>query len=295
MTGRAAIFVRVLNLFTDQPASNHAVTMKIAALGPSGTFSHEACARLDPQAEIIFQRTIRDVFTFTGEGKADAGLVPLENSVSGSVGETLDALTDTELQIEKEHIHPVIQYLAGTKNTKSISTILAHPQSYAQCEKFIDANYPDAEIIQTSSNGKSAEILLEKNREDWAAIVPELAIKLYGLKNIRSSIQDNRYNVTRFIIISRNIAQPTGYDRTSLALYPQVDYPGLLHELLGHFAGNGINLSKIESRPSKGRLGDYIFFIDVLGHQQDDRVASALEALRKKAFLKVLGSYPRQY
>jgi prephenate dehydratase len=269
--------------------------MKLATLGPPGTFSHEATFRLDPKAEIVFQRTIRDVFDFTAGDFGDSGLVPLENSVSGSVGETLDALTDSELQIEKELIHPVLHNLAGLPGSQKITTILAHPQSYAQCEKFIRGNYPDAEIIQTSSNGKSAEILQESKRKDWAAIVPELAVKLYKLKMIHQEIQDNRYNVTRFVQISRKPTSPTGYDRTSLAVYPQIDYPGLLHETLGHFSSRGVNLSKIESRPSKGRLGDYIFFIDVQGHQRDERVAEALEVLKNMAFVKVLGSYPRQY
>ncbi len=269
--------------------------MKLATLGPPGTFSHEAALRLDLKAEIVFQHTIRDVFEFTAGDLGDSGLVPLENSVSGSVGETLDALTDSELQIEKELIHPVVQNLAGLPGSKKITTILAHPQSYAQCEKFIRGNYSDAEIIQTSSNGKSAEILHESKRKDLAAIVPELAVKLYKLKMIRQGIQDNRYNVTRFVQISRKLTSTTGYDRTSLAVYPQIDYPGLLHETLGHFSSRGVNLSKIESRPSKGRLGDYIFFVDVQGHQQDERVAEALEDLKKMAFVKVLGSYPRQY
>ena len=269
--------------------------MKLATLGPPGTFSHEAALRLDPKAEIVFQRTIRDVFEYTAGDPGYSGLVPLENSVSGSVGETLDALTDSELQIEKELIHPVIQHLAGISGSQQIITILAHPQSYAQCEKYIRGNYPDAEIIQTSSNGKSAEMLQESRRKDWAAIVPELAVKLYKLKMIHQGIQDNRYNVTRFVQISHNPTSSTGYDRTSLAIYPQVDYPGLLHEMLGHFSSRGVNLSKIESRPSKGRLGDYIFFIDVQGHQKDERVAEALEVLKKMAFIKVLGSYPRQY
>ena len=269
--------------------------MKIAILGPQGTFSHEAALNLDKSAEIVFQRTIRDVMELTQSGQADRGLVPLENSVSGSVGETLDSLTEIDLQILREVIHPVVQNLAGTDRTKNIRTILSHPQSYAQCEKFLRANHPEAEVVQTSSNGRSAEMLLESQRDDIAAIVPELSIRLYGLKKLKSAIQDNRYNVTRFVLVGREGVGRTGYDRTSLAIYPQVDHPGLLYNLLGMFAERGVNLSKIESRPSKGRLGDYIFFIDVQGHVEDKRVEEAMEALRKMAFVKVLGSYPRQY
>lgn len=271
--------------------------MKLATLGPKGTFSHEAALCLDPKSEILFQRTIQDVIEQTEAGLAEAGLVPLENSVSGGVGETLDALTASELTIEREIIHPIVQNLAGngSGNASAITTILAHPQSYSQCESFLRKYYPEAEIIPTSSNGKSAEMLRDSGRADMGAILPELAIKLYRLERLRSAIQDNRYNVTRFVLISYGATKATGYDRTSLAIYPQIDHPGLLHDMLGRLAGKGINLSKIESRPAKGKLGDYIFFIDIQGHIQDPPVAEALEDLRKKAFLKVLGAYPRQY
>ena len=269
--------------------------MKLATLGPRGTFSHEAALSLDPNAEILFQRTILDVVEQTAAGIAEAGLVPLENSVSGSVGETLDALTDTELTIEREIIHPVVQHLAVTGKTSTAKTILAHPQSYSQCEDFLRKHYPDAEIIPTSSNGKSAEMLRDSSQDGLAAILPDLAIALYRLKKLRSAIQDNRYNVTRFVLISFSAAKATGYDRTSLVIYPQIDHPGLLHDVLGRLATRGINLSKIESRPAKGKLGDYIFFIDIQGHIQDLPVTEACEDLKKKTFVKVLGSYPRQY
>ncbi len=269
--------------------------MKIAILGPQGTFSHEAALALEPDATVVFERTIRDVIDRVSENGADCGLIPLENSVAGSVGETLDVLTDTDLTVSREVIHPVVQNLAGSASTGEIRTVLAHPQSYAQCEKFLRQHYPAAEIVQTSSNGRSAEMLLESGRNDIAAIVPELAISLYGLKRLRAAIQDNRYNVTRFVLVGRATTEKTGYDRTSLAIYPQTDHPGLLFKLLGQFAQRGVNLSKIESRPSKGRLGDYIFFVDVQGHIQDQPVAGALDELRKMAFVKILGSYPRQY
>lgn len=269
--------------------------MKIATLGPQGTFSHEAAARLEPGLEIVFQRTIRDVFEYVSGTQEASGLVPLENSVSGTVAETLDNLTESQLQIEREVIHPVIHHLAVRHDAGKITTILAHPQSYSQCEKFIRSNYPEANIIQTSSNGRSAEMLRDSAEPGLAAIVPELAVQLYGLLALRSQIQDNRYNLTRFVLISRNSTKSSGYDRTSLAIYPQVDYPGLLHEMLSHLASRGVNLSKVESRPSKGRLGDYIFFMDLQGHSSDERVAEAIEALKKIAFVRVLGSYPRQY
>ncbi|MBW7995009.1 MAG: prephenate dehydratase [Candidatus Glassbacteria bacterium] len=269
--------------------------MNLSILGPRGTFSHEAALKIDPGADIDFQRTIRDVFETVEKNAAARGLVPLENSVGGSVSETLDTLNNSKLTIEREVVHPVVQHLAVCKSGGRITTILAHPQSYAQCENFVRENYPAAEVILTSSNGKSAEMLAENQTDSTAAILPALAIKLYELVSVHDAIQDNRYNVTRFVMISANATEATGYDRTSLSLYPRVDYPGLLHEMLGKMAGLGVNLSKIESRPSKGRLGDYVFYIDVQGHIRDERVAEAVHELEKIAFVRVLGSYPRQY
>lgn len=269
--------------------------MKISILGPRGTFSHEAALKIDPDAEIDFQRTIRDVFETVEQDPDSHGLVPLENSVGGSVAETLDTLNSSKLTIGREVIHPVVHFLAVSRKGGKIATILAHPQSYAQCENFVRENHPQAEVILTSSNGKSAEMLAESNSDTTAAILPELAVNLYELQTLASSIQDNRYNVTRFVMISSNETGSTGYDRTSLSIYPRVDYPGLLHEMLGVMANLGVNLSKIESRPSKGRLGDYVFYMDVQGHIRDDRVAEAVRELEKMAFVRVLGSYPRQY
>ncbi len=272
--------------------------MKIATLGPRGTFSHEAALKLDPKADIDFQRTIRDVFETVEKGQEPVGLVPIESSAGGTVAETLDTLNNSKLTIERELIHPVTHYLA-VRDKKSaggtITRILAHPQSYAQCENYVRNHHPAAIIIQTSSNGMSAEMLKADDSSGIAAIVPAMALELYGLTAVDSAIQDNRYNVTRFVVVSGNRTEPTGYDRTSLSIYPRVDYPGLLHEMLGKLAGLGVNLSKVESRPSKGRLGDYIFYMDVQGHVRDERVAEALRELEKMAFVRCLGSYPRQY
>ena len=216
--------------------------MTIHILGPQGTFSHEAALKVDPGVEIIFQRTIRDVFEVVEKNGGCCGLVPIENSVGGSVTETLDTLNDSSLTIERELVHPVVHHLAVRDDgDKNISTILAHPQSYAQCENFIRDNFPSAEVINTSSNGKSAELLAEGAIPEAAAILPALAIELYKLHSLRGSIQDNRYNVTRFVMVSTNTTESTGYDRTSLSVYPRVDYPGLLHEMLGKLAALGVN------------------------------------------------------
>jgi chorismate mutase / prephenate dehydratase len=269
--------------------------MKITILGPQGTFSHEAALKLGSGAEIDFQRTIRDVFETVEKGQDKVGLVPIENSVGGTVAETLDTLNGSKLTVERELIHPVIHYLASKGESNNITRIFTHPQSYAQCENYVRDHFPGAEVIQTSSNGRSAEMLKADDNPGTAAIVPALALELYGLTAVADSIQDNRYNVTRFVMISSNTTESTGYDRTSLSIYPRVDYPGLLHEMLGKMAALGVNLSKIESRPSKGRLGDYIFYMDVQGHIRDQRVAEAVLELEKMAFVRILGSFPRQY
>jgi prephenate dehydratase len=156
-------------------------------------------------------------------------------------------------------------------------------------------NVPGADVIHTSSNGKSAELLAKSKKKDKAAIVPKLAAEKYHLKILKEAIQDSKFNVTRFIVIGENCARKTGKDRTSIAIYPQVDRPGLLYELLGEFAKRRINLTKIESRPSKGKLGDYLFFIDMQGHEDEKRIKDSFSVIKKSFFLKVLGSYPRKY
>lgn len=315
--------------------------MKIATLGPKGTFSHQAVQLVKKDAEIIFCKTIHDVLEKVQNKEAKWGVVPIENSVAGTMGLTLDALMEFDLSICKEKIVPirhnlvVCSYFGISKipksyrspkgvcsNSSEIKKIYIHPQTYAQCEHYLKKNYPNCEFMETSSNGKSAELLLSSCKSDearlptparspslrsgasgregeanggQAAVVPELAAKIYKLKIIQKDIQDNKFNVTRFVVLAKNGGRKTGYDRTSIALYPQIDRPGLLYDLLGEFAKRKINLTKIESRPSKGKLGDYIFFIDFQGHIEDPKVKQSLKALEKVAFLRILGSYPRKY
>ncbi len=269
--------------------------MKIATLGPEGTFSHEASLKYDGKATLEFASTIRDVFESVSKGKADLGIVPIENSIAGTVGQTLDFLMQFRLKIKAEEVLPINHYLAGFGAIKDIRCIYLHPQTFEQCELFIKKNMPKAEVIQTSSNGKSAEMLAKSKDRSKAAIIPKIAADFYKLKVLKKDVQDGRFNVTRFFAISKEDAKKTGYDRTSIAVYPQVDRPGLLHEMLGHFAKNGINLTKIESRPSKGKLGDYIFYIDFQGHKSEKNAADALKKLEESAFVTMLGSYPRKY
>ncbi len=270
--------------------------MKISTLGPkSRHFSHEAVLKYDKKADIVFEKTIWGVFEGLASGRADKGIVPLENSISGTVGMTFDALMDFDLVIEEEIIIPIKHYLASNSAIKDIRYIYSNSQAFAQCEKFIREKLPQAGMIEVASNSKAAEELSARKEKGYAAIVPFLAMKKLNLQCVAKDIRDNRFNVTRFIVLSNNCAKHTGHDRTSIAIYPHADRPGLLYSLIGEFASRKINLTKIESRPSKGRLGDYIFFIDLQGHKDDKQVKSAFKAIEKDCFLKILGCYPRQY
>jgi len=268
---------------------------KIATLGPAGTFSHEAVLKYNRKAEIIFENTIWDVFEAVAENEVDEGIVPIENSVSGTVGITTDSLMEFDLNIIAEIILPINHNLVGHDGVKEIKTLYVHPSTYEQCEKFIRKNLPDVKIIPTSSNAASAKVIAKQQDKTKAAIVPKEAIEIYKLKTIKKNIQDNKFNVTRFIVISKKQTKKTNRDRTSIAIYPQVDKPGLLYSLLGEFAKRNINLTKIESRPSKGKLGDYIFFIDMQGSKEDEKIKQAFKEIEKDFFLKVLGSYTREY
>jgi len=269
--------------------------MKIATLGPQGTFSHEAVLRINPRAEIVFKDTVWDVFQSVNSAEVDEGVVPLENSVSGTIGLTLDALMEFELNIIKEIVIPINHHLVGYGGAKDIKALYVHPATYEQCEKFIRKNLGKVKIIQTNSNAASAKIISEKKDRTKVAIVPKEAIDIYKLKIIKADIQDNKFNVTRFIVLSKKEGKKTGRDRTSIAIYPQIDKPGLLYGLLGVFSKRNINLTKIESRPSKGKLGDYIFYMDLQGYKEDDSVKEAFKEIERSFFLKILGSYPREY
>lgn len=267
----------------------------IATLGPKGTFSHEAALSYKKNSKIAFNRTVWDVFDTVSSKKADLGIVPLENSLSGTVGLTIDALMRFNLNIVDELILPILHNLASYGTLKTIKTVYIHPVTYEQSERSLRKLFPKADYIETSSNGDSAKRLLKTKDKTKAAVIPSLAAKIYGLKVIKKNIQDNKSNLTKFIVISYKAAKRTGKDRTTITIYPQTDKPGLLYNLLGEFAKRSINLTKIESVPSKGRLGDYIFYIEFEGHKDDENVKKTLKAIESNFFLKVLGSYQRKY
>lgn len=262
--------------------------MKVCVLGPGGTFSHEAALLHDRDAEIIFENTIYDVFDALDKGKADVSVVPLENATSGVVGETLDSLLSFSLKIRKVIFLRIVHNLVGTKK-ENIKRLFVHPQTHEQCRNYIRKNFRGAEIIYTSSNSASAKLAEGKND---GAIVPTLAAELYGRNILERGVEDNGSNATQFAVLDKEYGKRTGNDRTYIVL-GCVDRPGILYEILGVFAKRKINLSKIDSRPNKKKMGEYIFYLEFSGHPEDREIAEVMKELRGcVAFLSVLGGYP---
>ncbi len=262
--------------------------MKISVLGPEGTFSHEAALIYSKSAQFLFENTIYDVFDALYSGKSDAAIVPLENFISGSVGESLDALLEFNLKVNKVLFLDVQHNLIGhAKN--DIKKLYVHPQAHAQCREYIRKNFQSAEIVHTSSNAASARLA---NESFEGAIVPLLAAQVYGKKVIDENVQDNGQNVTLFAVLGKSHAKKSRDDRTFI-VFDCVNRAGILHEILGLFAKAGINLFKIESRPNKRKMGDYIFYVEFHGHPEDEIVSDVIDELKKKTrFLKILGAYP---
>jgi prephenate dehydratase len=223
-------------------------------------------------------------------------VVPIENSLEGSVTETLDVLIqDRQLAIRHEVVLPIEHYLLARpgQRPEQVRVIFSHPQALAQCRGFIERCFPRAAVEADLSTAAAVEEMMA--RDDAAAIGNRRAAELYGAEVLARGIQDRSPNVTRFVVLAREDHPPTGDDKTSLAFtFAVEDRPGLLVSALEEFSRRQINLSKIESRPSKERLGTYIFLVDVDGHRTDPPLAEALERIREKcSFFHVLGSYPR--
>lgn len=267
--------------------------MKIITLGPEGTFSHAAAKQLSGDHDIYFAKTIAKVFAKIREESFDRAVLPLENSVSGTVSFTIDGLLNMSYPIISEIVLPIEHHLASFVAKDSIKILYAHPHSYAQCERYVET-LGDIEVILTASNADSAIKLLE-NKGNAGAIVPKIAIERYQLLLLEEKIQDEKGNQTRFIVLGSEKAKPTGHDRTSIVIFPPNNKPRVLSTILEPFAARDINLSKIESRPSKKKLGEYLFYLDFHGHQEDKIVQEALKALQEVAEFTLLGSYPRAY
>lgn len=276
--------------------------VKIAYLGPQGTFTEEALnkyigsTKSDDEIEKIPCATMQEVIKSVDRGEANEGIVPIENSLEGSVNITLDFLTfESEAKIIREITIPVRHSLIGKEMIPipNIQKIISHPHATAQCKNYISTYLKNAEIIAANSTAEAIKMLQEAG-DGIAAIGTKTAAKLYGLEIIEKDIEDNKDNKTRFIFLGNSIQPKTGKDRTSIVCFLKEDKPGSLFGILKEFAERNINLTRLESRPAKKDLGDYVFLIDLDGHLHDREIFEALEVLRKTVYLvKILGSYPR--
>jgi len=266
-------------------------SMTIAYLGPEATFTHQAAIRrFGSSLRYIPLKTITDVFAEVSKRRAEYGVVPVENSTEGVVTHTLDMFVDSDLKIVAQIVLPVQQCLMSRGPREQIKRLFAHPQSLAQCRGWVQNNLPHAEIIETSSNARSAERAAEEPGS--AAIAGALAAERYGLQILEFDIQDNSANATRFLVLGRQSPPATRRDRTSIML-SLIDEVGALHRALAPLRRSKINMTKIESRPSKRKAWEYFFFVDCDGHYDDPALAKAIRQLGKHCnFVKVLGSYP---
>ncbi len=269
---------------------------RLAYLGPPGTYAEEAALRYDPEAQLIPFSGISAVADAIDSGMADEGVVPIENVLEGSVTETLDILIhNSQLSVRNEIVLSIEHLLLVRPGAAAtgIKVVFSHPQALAQCRGFIGRCYPKAALEAALSTAAAVEEMM--GREDAAAIGNRRAAELYGAEVLAQAIQDRSTNLTRFVVLARDDHPPSGDDKTSLAFaFAVEDRPGLLVSALEEFSSRGINLSKIESRPSKERLGVYIFLADLDGHRTEQPLAESLERVREKcSFFRVLGSYPR--
>jgi len=263
----------------------------ITYLGPEASFTHQAALkRFGSQVTYSPSNSITDVFGDVEKGSADYGVVPIENSIEGAITHTLDMFVDSDLKICAQIILEISHSLLGNCPKSKIKRIYSNPQVFAQCRSWLEKNLANVEKVEVSSTARAAQIV--KRTRNSACIASLLAAKIYKLKVITQGIEDSPHNITRFLVISKHEINPTGSDRTSL-LFSIKDRIGALHDMLIPFKKHRINLTKIESRPSKKKAWDYYFFIDLVGHYKDSKVKKALEELEDKCkFLKILGSYP---
>jgi len=266
-------------------------SLTVAYLGPEATFTHQAAIRrFGSSLRYASQKTIADVFTEVSKNRADYGVVPIENSTEGVVTHTLDMFVDSDLKIVSQIVLPVQHCLISNARRSQIRKLYAHPQSLGQCRGWVQSHLPRVEIIETSSNARSAEFAAKE--KESAAIAGVLAAEKYSVRVLEYDIQDNAANATRFLVLGRQCSPPTGKDRTSI-MFSIVDRVGALHRALAPFRRFRINMTKIESRPSKRKAWEYFFFVDCDGHMNDSKVAKALAMLGEHcSYVKVLGSFP---
>jgi len=269
--------------------------LKVGFLGPEGTFTQAAVLKhFGHSVRALPLATIDEVFHEVESGSADFGVVPIENSSEGTVNYTLDMFLTSPLKICGEVELRIHQHLMGRmESLEHIQRVCSHQQSLAQCRGWLDEHLPNAERIQASSNAEAAR--RARDEKGTAAIAGQAAAEVYALNVLVAEIEDHPDNTTRFLIIGRKLFSPSGKDKTTLLVSTShTDSPGALHRLLEPFAKHRISLTRIESRPSRRRKWDYVFFLDVEGHAEELRLAKALAQLKQRASLfRVLGSYPQ--
>ncbi|MDH2916309.1 MAG: prephenate dehydratase [Gallionella sp.] len=266
--------------------------LRVAYLGPHGTFSEAAVFQRFGQATAgVPADSIDGVFSAVENESANYGLVPVENSTEGAIGRTLDLLLSSNLKICGEVLLQVHQCVLSNENDLSmIRKIYSHPQSFGQCQEWLNAHLPHAERITASSNADAARMAAEESFA--AAVAGAQAADHFKLKVLAQNIEDDARNTTRFLVIGKQDVAPSGKDKTSLVM-SAANRPGAVHDLLVPLAQNGVSMTKLESRPSRTGLWEYVFYVDIEGHQSDAKVAAALAQLKQiAAFVKVLGSYP---
>ncbi|NLK08536.1 MAG: prephenate dehydratase [Firmicutes bacterium] len=281
--------------------------MVVGYLGPPGTFSEQAAlvykrkfvvqavssmeVKLEPMDSIL------SLILAADKGTLDKAVVPLENSLEGSIALTLDMLAhEVTVRITNEIIVPVRHNLLVKRDIPlvDIKEVISHTQALGQCSAFLRKHLPQAKLTAVNSTAEAAQIVAATKTNEIAAIGTEVAAAVYGVSVLVGNIQDNSTNVTRFCVLSATDAEATGDDKTSLVFSPKQNRAGILYELLYAFANRKIDLTRIESRPAKRILGEYLFFIDIAGHRTEPAVAAALQEVNAaSSFFRLLGSYPR--
>ena len=272
------------------------MSKRLAFLGPSGTYSEVAALTYDPEATLMPVASIPAVGTAVQSGLADEGVVPIENSLEGSVTYTLDLLIrEHTLFIRRELVLPIEHCLLGKQGTRAenVRVVYSHPQALAQCRLFLEKRLSDSEQVASLSVARAVEEMLASESVVAAAIANRRAAALYGATVLAQNIEDSPNNETRFVVLGKSDHPPTASDKTSICFAFGDDAPGILHTVLGEFAGRGINLAKIESRPTRQSLGRYIFLVDLEGHRRDRVVAEALDVVNGQvSSFRIFGSYP---
>jgi prephenate dehydratase len=271
---------------------------RVAYFGPPGTFTEEALlSQTDlAAADRTPYSSVPEVIAAVERDDADGGIVPIENMIEGSVSVTLDTLAfDSELLIQREVDLPVSLNLCARPGVGlgDVTTVVSFPHALAQCRGWLAKKLPAAQARASHSTSDAAREVSRSKRTDTAAICNKLAAELYGLEILAKEIEDHPENQTRFVLVGAGVPAPTGHDKTSIVCFQREDRPGSLLAILQEFAARAVNLTKLESRPTKRGLGDYCFFIDCEGHVADEVIADALRNLvAKQAEVKFLGSYP---